>query len=72
MTSILFNKRYTQPEKENPTQDAYWTREIEETMKLGYSYEVAYAMVSKRKIQEFFDKDRKNKQPSSLILWLFI
>jgi hypothetical protein len=42
-----------------PSQDMYWTKEIEETMKLGYSYEIAYALVSKEKIQELFEKDIK-------------
>ena len=59
MISKPFKKRYTHQEKENQARDAYWTKEIEETMKLGYPYEVAYAMVSKRKIQELFEKDIK-------------
>jgi len=64
MISKPFKKRHALPEKENSQQDAiqqdiYWTKEIEEAMKLGYSYEVAYGIVSKRKIQEFFEKDRK-------------
>lgn len=40
-----------------PFQDMYWGKDIEDTMKLGYSYEIAYALVSKRKIQELFDND---------------
>ena len=59
MNSKLFNKRHTHQEKENQARDSYWTKEIEETMKLGYPYEVAYAMISKRKIQELFEKDIK-------------
>lgn len=39
------------------SQDMYWGKEIEDMMKLGYSYEMAYALVSKQKIQELFDKD---------------
>lgn len=35
----------------------YWGKEIEDTMKLGYSYEVAYALVSKAKVQELFEND---------------
>ena len=42
-----------------PVQDMYWHQEIQETMKLGYSYQIAYALVSKKKIQELFDKDVK-------------
>lgn len=38
-------------------QDMYWTKEILDTMKLGYSYELAYALVSKKKIQELFEND---------------
>lgn len=64
MTSNLFNKKHTWRQKEKPQQDTtqqdiYWTKEIEKTMSLVYSYEVAYAMVSKRKIQEFFEADIK-------------
>lgn len=43
--------------QKEPVEDMYWFKEIEETMKLGYSYQVAYALVSKKKIQELFDKD---------------
>lgn len=39
------------------SQDMYWGKEIEDMMKLGYSYELAYALVSKEKIKELFDKD---------------
>lgn len=42
-----------------PVQDMYWHQEIENTMKLGYSYQIAYALVSKKKIQELFEKDVK-------------
>ncbi len=41
----------------NSSQDMYWGKEIEDMMKLGYSYQLAYALVSKEKIQELFDKD---------------
>jgi hypothetical protein len=41
----------------NSSQDMYWGKEIEDMMKLGYSYKLAYALVSKEKIQELFDKD---------------
>lgn len=47
------------PVQKAPSQDMYWHKEIEDTMKLGYSYEVAYAIVSKQKIRELFDKDEK-------------
>lgn len=43
--------------QKTPSQDMYWGKDIEDTMKLGYSYKIAYALVSKRKIQELFDKD---------------
>jgi hypothetical protein len=36
-----------------------WEKKIEEMMELGYSYEVAYAIISRRRIQELFDKDAK-------------
>lgn len=62
--SALLNNWHMHQKKEKPVrktlqQDRYWEKEIEETMKFGYSYEVAYAIVSKRKIQELFDKDIK-------------
>lgn len=42
----------------NPTvPDMYWGKEIEDTMKLGYPYEIAYALVSKAKVQELFEND---------------
>ncbi len=41
----------------NSSQDMYWGKDIEDTMKLGYSYKIAYALVSKKKIQELFDND---------------
>jgi len=40
-----------------PEQDMYWGKDIEDMMMLGYSYEVAYALVSKKKIQELFEND---------------
>jgi hypothetical protein len=40
-------------------EETIWTQKIEETMKLGYSYEVAYAIVSKIRIQELFERDVK-------------
>lgn len=42
-----------------PVEDMYWCKDIEEMMKQGYSYQMAYALVSKKKIQELFDKDVK-------------
>jgi len=63
MKSNLFNKHTHQKKEQSaqkpPQKDTYWDKEIEEMMQLGYSYEVAYAIVSKRKIQELFDKDVK-------------
>ena len=40
-------------------QEIILAQKIEETMKLGYSYEVAYAIVSKMRIQELFERDVK-------------
>lgn len=40
-----------------PSQDMYWGKDIEDMMKLGYRYEVAYALVSKEKIRELFEND---------------
>lgn len=34
-----------------------WNKEIQDMIKKGYSYELAYALISKRKVQEMFDKD---------------
>jgi len=64
MTSKCFKKRRLPQEKaelgKNPVQEVMtWEKKIEEMMKLGYSYEVAYAIVSRRRIQELFDKDAK-------------
>jgi len=62
MNSNLFDnarKKKEKPARGSYQQDIYWTKEIEETMKLGYSQEVAYGIVSKRKIKELFEKDRK-------------
>ena len=39
--------------------DMYWKNQIQEMVKLGYPYAVASSIVSKRKIQELFDKDVK-------------
>lgn len=39
------------------SEDTYWHKEIEELMKRGYSYPIAYALISKKKIQELFEKD---------------
>lgn len=41
----------------NPPDDTYWYNEIQELMKKGYSYKIAYELVSKKKIQELFEKD---------------
>jgi hypothetical protein len=40
-------------------QEMIWTQKIQETMKLGYSYEMAYAIVSKIRIRELFERDVK-------------
>lgn len=42
-----------------PVEDLYWHNEIEEMIKQGYSYKMAYALVSKKKIRELFEKDVK-------------
>jgi hypothetical protein len=44
-------------EQKAPSDDPYWHKEVEELMKLGYSFPIAYSLVSKRKIQELFEKD---------------
>lgn len=64
MTSKRFNKRHVPQEnanlEQNPVQKVMtWEKQIEEMMELGYSYEVAYAIISRRRIQELFDKDGK-------------
>ena len=40
-------------------QEMIWEQKVEETMKLGYSYEVAYAIVSKIRIKDLFERDIK-------------
>ncbi len=57
-------KQKEQDDKNNSEQnsfhgDMYWKNQIQEMLKLGYPYEVASSIVSKRKIQELFDKDVK-------------
>jgi hypothetical protein len=37
----------------------YWGNDIQDKMKLGYSYRDAYALVSREKIRELFENDRK-------------
>lgn len=37
----------------------YWGIDIQEKMKLGYSYKDAYALVSREKIRELFENDER-------------
>jgi hypothetical protein len=64
MTSKCFKKRRVPQEKDelgkNPVQEVMtWEKKIEQMVGQGYSYEVAYAIISRRRIQELFDKDAK-------------
>ena len=64
MRSKRFKKRRVPQEKaelgKKPLQEVMtWEKKIEEMMEQGYSYEVAHAIISKRKIQELFDKDAR-------------
>lgn len=64
MTSKSFNRRVVGQKKDNLEQkplqkDMTWEKQIEEMIKFGYPYEIACAIVSKRRIRELFEKDVK-------------
>ncbi len=64
MKSKFFNKwdkpqKKEKPVQEPPQQEVYWEKKIKKLMERGNSYAIAYAMVSKRRIQELFEKDVK-------------